>query len=107
MAQFSLSPGPEFTGQEAVIMAADGSVTTLPIPFGRGTMGDAVKEIALPDKLLRRFPRVCCAPLAGRLLANVDNKKIYWLIQQTLLEEQVVYARFMKMSVMAATITAM
>jgi hypothetical protein len=48
LSQFSLTPGPRFHG-EARVVSADGSRKPIRIPFERGTVGDAVRQVILRD----------------------------------------------------------
>lgn len=48
LSQFSLTPGARFHG-EATLVSADGTRTPIRIPFERGTVGDAVRQLILRD----------------------------------------------------------
>lgn len=50
MAQFSIRPGAAFDGQTALVLQDDGSTTKHPLPFSRGSLGEAVRRITLRDQ---------------------------------------------------------
>jgi len=49
LSQFALAPGGSFDGGEAEVIRADGSTKTLPLPFGRGSLGADVTQLTLTD----------------------------------------------------------
>lgn len=51
MAQFTLTPGTLLQGTTATVHHADGSTTSQDVPFGRGTLGEAVTRLVFTDTL--------------------------------------------------------